>query len=75
MDYKEWEKKHTISIDIPVQLFIRMTKKPKEILERALLIAKADDGKEFTFQSRCPLDGGTEDLIICEMAQEENDIK
>jgi hypothetical protein len=37
------------SIDIPVSLFIRITKKSNEPRERALLIAKDEKGKEYTF--------------------------
>lgn len=71
MTQEEWNKKHTITLDIPVQLYIRMTKKPKEIQERALLVAKTEDGKEFTFQSNCPAVGDTQDLTICELTKEE----
>lgn len=71
MTQEEWIKKHTMTLDIPVKLFIRITKKPKEIRERALLILKDEKGKEYTLQSNCPTVSEVEDLTICELEKDE----
>lgn len=67
MSQEKFDKKKAISIDIPVKILIRITKKPNEIQERAMIILKDENGIEYTLQSNCPAMSQTEDLTICEL--------
>lgn len=49
---------------IPVQVFIRMSRKDNEPGERALLVARRDDGREYTFTYDDF--NGEQDLTVCD---------
>ena len=51
---------------IPVQMFIRISRKDGEPGERALLVARRDDGREFVFTYDDYVYGGPQDLTVCD---------
>jgi hypothetical protein len=55
-------------IYVPVQMFIRFSKKDGESGERALLVARRDDGREYIFaydNDKYGIDGQA-DLTVCD---------
>jgi len=58
-------------IEIPVSLFIRVTKRDGEAGERAMLIARNERGKEYAFMYYDSMaDERLQDLTVCDMPDE-----
>lgn len=49
---------------IPVQMFIRITRNLKEHAERAILVARRENGQEYIFTYKDY--GNDEDLTVCD---------
>ncbi len=57
------EKKYSMTY-VPVQMFVRISRQDNENSERALLVARREDGREFIFSYKC-LDDYF-DLTVCD---------
>lgn len=50
-------------IYIPIQMFVKITRNKGEFVERAMLVARRENGQEFVFTYRNQ-DGEIKDLIV-----------
>lgn len=50
---------------IPVQMFIRVSRRENEMAERALLVARAENGNEYIFSYNDSYNEQAYDLTVC----------
>jgi hypothetical protein len=65
--------KKTDSINyVPVKMFIRFARRDNEMAERAMLVARRDDGREYVFTYE-DLDENVRDLTVCDFTIKNED--
>jgi hypothetical protein len=61
-------KEETSEKYVPVQMFVRFTKKETDPKERAHLVARREDGSEFVF-TYLDIEDEMQDLIVCDFTK------